>query len=80
LKKWHTKFRDFVPWFDNFFLAFWLLIFERKLNSHDINLLIKLSSVWLSSTLVMKNCSWYRPFKCIFVEVKHLSQRQKTGG
>ena len=22
LKKWHTKFRDFVPWFDNFFLAF----------------------------------------------------------
>jgi hypothetical protein len=28
LKKWHTKFRNFVPWFDNFFLAFWLLIFE----------------------------------------------------
>ena len=22
LKKWHTKFRNFVPWFDNFFLAF----------------------------------------------------------
>ena len=22
LKKWHTKFRDFLPWFDNFFLAF----------------------------------------------------------
>jgi hypothetical protein len=22
LKKWHTRFRNFVPWFDNFFLAF----------------------------------------------------------
>jgi len=22
LKKWHTRFRDFLPWFDNFFLTF----------------------------------------------------------
>jgi hypothetical protein len=22
LKKWHTKFRNFIPWFDNFLLAF----------------------------------------------------------
>jgi len=22
LKKWHTRFRNFVPWFDNFFFAF----------------------------------------------------------
>jgi hypothetical protein len=48
LKKWHTRFRHIVP---SLTVFSWLLTidFWRKLSSRDVNFLIKLFSVWLSS-------------------------------
>jgi hypothetical protein len=73
LRKWHTRFRNIVPSLTVFYWL-WTTNLWRKLSSQDINFLNCFKSDFLA--FYNKNCSWDWPFKCIFVEVKHLAQRQ----